>query len=101
MPIRSTKTQLEAFKESLIWKDIVDELMNQDKLAQLEYDLVGESHIDDEGHKVIPNESETLIHLGHIKGRRRAVQYFLSIPDILMQEIEIRKAKRTREVSNE
>jgi len=86
--VRATKVQLEEFKKSFIWKDMIDEINKLSKSAQVEYDLVGEPHIDDEGFKLIPNSSETLIHLGDIKGRRKAVNYFLSIPDILIQILE-------------
>ena len=86
--ICSTKSQLEEFKTSFIWKDIVNELERIAKNAQLEYDIVGEPHIDDEGFKIVPNSSETLIHLGDIKGRRKAVAYFLNIPNILLQILE-------------
>ena len=89
--IRSTKSQVEEFKESMIWMDIVDELNELAKRAQLEYDLVGETHVDDEGFKIVPNSSETLIHLGDIKGRRKAVAYFLSIPEIFLQILEGKK----------
>jgi len=40
---------------------------------------------------IIPNTSETLIHLGEIKGRRKAVSYFLNIPEILLQILEGKK----------
>ena len=86
--VRSTKMQIEEFKTSMLWDDFKDELMQLATNAQLEYDLVGESHVDDQGFKIVPNQSETLIHLGDIKGRRKAVQYFLSIPDILIQILE-------------
>jgi len=86
--IKSTRSQVEEFKESFVWKDIVDELNHLARLAMLEYDIVGEPHIDDSNYKVVPNSSETLIHLGEIKGRRKAVNYFLSIPDILLQQLE-------------
>jgi len=86
--IRSTKSQLEEFKTSFIWKDMVDEIARLARNSQVEYDLVGEPHIDDEGFKIIPNTSETLIHLGDIKGRRKAVGFFLNIPDILIQALE-------------
>ena len=86
--IRSTKSQVEEFKESFIWLDMVDEVNRIAKNAAIEYDLVGESHVDDEGYKVIPNSSETLIHLGDIKGRRKAAVYFLSLPDIFLQILE-------------
>ena len=86
--IKSTKGQIEDFKESLLWKDFQEELIELSRLAQLEYDLVGEPHVDDQGQKVVPNQSETLIHLGDIKGRRKAVKFFLSLPDILLQMLE-------------
>ena len=95
--IFSTTSQIEEFKESLIWKDIVRELRHIKKLATLEYDIVGEVHTDDQGYRIVPNQSETLIHLGDIKGRKKAVDYFLSIPDILLQTLEVNKDDAERE----
>ena len=89
--LRSTKSQIEDFKESFIWLDIVDELNRLSRNAQLEYDLVGEPHVDDGGYKIVPNSSETLIHLGDIKGRRKSVAYFLDIPNIFLQILEVKK----------
>lgn len=86
--LRSSINDIEDFKKSFIWLDIVDELEELSRKAQLEYDIVGEPHVDDQGYKVVPNSSETLIHLGDIKGRRKAVSYFLSIPDIFLQILE-------------
>ena len=99
--IRSTKIQIEEFKGSFIWLDIVDELNRLAKHSLIEYDLVGEPHADGQGSTVVPNTAETLIHLGDIKGRRKAVQYFLSIPDIFLQIIEINEGdkKSQQEVS--
>ena len=94
--ILSTKEQLKEFTNSFIWKDMVNELNKLAELAKLEYDIVGEPRVDDEGYKVIPNTSETLIHLGEIKGRRKAVNYFLELPNILMNILEDQV-----EVSNE
>lgn len=89
--IRCSKSEVEEFKDSFVWLDIVDELNDLAKRAELEYDLVGEPHVDDSGHRVVPNTSETLIHLGEIKGRRKAVSYFLNITDILLQILEDKK----------
>jgi hypothetical protein len=88
MKILSTKLQIEEFKNSFIWKDIKRELVHLAHRSTLEYDLVGEPHTTDDGVKIVPNTSETLIHLGDIKGRRKAVEYFLSIPDIFLQILE-------------
>lgn len=97
MVMKASKTQIEEFKESFIWADIVDELKVLDERAQLEYDLVGEPHVDDDGYKIVPTSSETLIHLGEIKGRRKAVRYFLDILDVLIYKTEAEKLERELE----
>uniref|UniRef100_A0A6H1ZN81 Uncharacterized protein n=1 Tax=viral metagenome TaxID=1070528 RepID=A0A6H1ZN81_9ZZZZ len=89
--IRSSKSEVEEFKDSLVWLDILDELNDLARRAKFEYDLVGEPHVNDQGHMIVPTTSETLIHLGEIKGRRKAVSYFLNIPDILLQILEDKK----------
>ena len=91
--VRSTKAQLKEFSKSFIWEDIVDQLKELRRRAQLEYDVVGEPHKNDEGYLVVPNTSETLIHLGDIKGRKKAVDYFLSILDIIAQDLEIQESE--------
>ena len=98
--IRASKSEVEEFKDSLVWLDIMDELNDLAKRAELEYDLVGEPHVDDSGHMIVPNTSETLIHLGEIKGRRKAVSYFLNIPDILLQILEDKKDDLKRDRTN-
>ena len=95
--IRSLKDEVEEFKESMIWADFVDELNDLSERTRVEYELVGEPHTDDSGHLIIPNTSETLIHLGEIKGKRKAVAYFLSLPEILLQILEDKKDDTGRE----
>lgn len=92
--INSTKAQLEEFKKSLIWKDICTELDELARLATLEYSIVGEPHTDDSGHKIIPNTSETLIHLGDIKGRLKAAEHFRSIIDSLITGVEMQEDEK-------
>lgn len=89
--IRSSKSEVEEFKDSLVWLDILDELNDLARRAEVEYDIVGEPHVNDKGHMIVPTTSETLIHLGEIKGRRKAVSYFLNIPDIFLQILEDKK----------
>jgi len=95
--IRSSQSEIEEFKTSFVWLDIKEELNDLAERTRLEYDLVGEPHVDDSGHMIVPNTSETLIHLGDIKGRRKAVSYLLSIPDILLQILEDKKDDNKRE----
>lgn len=94
MNIRSTKVQLEEFEESLIWKDIVDEL--NDLLFGLsnEYDLVGEPNIETGQY---PTTAETMIHLGDIKGRKKAIAYLLSLPNILIGKLEAQQQEDSNE----
>lgn len=89
--IRSSKSEVEEFKDSFVWLDIKDELNDLAERARIEYDILGESHVDDSGNDVTPNSAKVLIDLGHIKGRRKAVSYFLNIPDILLQILEDKK----------
>ena len=86
--LKSTKSEIEKFKESFLWMDIKDELDELTERSQLEYDLVGESVINDEGVRVTPTTAEVLIHLGEIKGRKKSVNYFLNILDIFLQILE-------------
>jgi len=90
--IMSTKSEIEEFVESMVWKDFVNELKILYALAQSEYDLVGEPKTDG----TMPNMSETLIHLGDIKGRKKAVDYFLEVPNILLQQLEDEKDDNRR-----
>ena len=89
--IRATKEQLIEFKDSLIWQDICEELNELAELAKVEYTIVGEPYLSDDGHKIVPNTSETLIHLGDIKGRLKAVNHFKSIIDSLITGIELQE----------
>lgn len=91
MPIvASTKSQLEEFKESLIWKDMSREIRMLEKAATIEYDSVGESKKEN-GVEISPSTGEILIHIGDIKGRKKAAAYFLNILDILISEVEVQE----------
>jgi len=91
MTMKASKAQLEDFRDSFIWSDITDELLILDRRSQLEYDVVGEPHVDDDGYKIVPTSSETMIHLGEIKGKRKSVNYFLDMIDVLINKVEMEK----------
>ena len=86
--VYSTKGQLEDFKDSMIWWDILEELNLLGSAALLEYNLVGEPKIED-GRTIQSTTAETLIHLGDIKGRIKAVSSFQSIIDVIIQKLEV------------
>lgn len=100
--IKSTKSQLVEFKESFIWSDIKDELNKLSARSLGEYDTVGEVRMDGET-KIYPSTSETLIHLGYIKGQRAAINYFLDVIDILILDAEQQQeeAKADRSKNNQ
>ena len=87
--LMSSRDEIEEFKRSFLWTDIEEELDRISKNAQIEYDLVGESITNDDGVKVTPTTAEILLHMGDIKGRRKSVEYFRSLPDIFLQTLEI------------
>lgn len=84
--IRSTKSQVEDFKEGLLWKDIKRELMIWKRMAKNEYSQIVGQEIE----KPAPN-SNILMHLGSIYGREATVNYLLALPDVFIQILEERK----------
>ena len=89
--VKSTKQQLEDFKESLVWADIVTEL---DSWAHgFNIELNG---IVDDAARNNPSTANVLLHMGDLNGRQRAIEYFKALPDVLLQILN----DRTKEVSN-
>ena len=89
--VKSTKGHLEDILESMFWADVKDELNRLKSELNNEYDLVGEpivEIIDGQKVKTYPSTAEALIHLGDIKGRKKAIEYFLSLPDIFLTILE-------------
>lgn len=86
--VRSTKDQIEEFKESVLWKDIKHELGVWRRLCTQEYSQVIGSSINSSTEQ---SSSNVLLHLGDIHGRESAVNYMLSIPDVFLQILEDKK----------
>ena len=84
--ILSTRNQIESFKESLVWKDMIRELMAWDKGFEMELNSLS-------GNAATENSStaSVLIHLGFIDGVRKAVVYFLTLPDTLLDSLKEEK----------
>ncbi len=98
--VRATRDQIEDIKTSMFWIDVMDELNRLKIELSNEYDLVGEpiTEIDFDGRKTksYPSTAEALIHLGDIKGRKKAIEYFLSLPDIFLNLLEVKKDGRNK-----
>lgn len=81
--ILSTKDSIVDFKESLVWKDIVNELEAWKK--GFEYERA--AMVDDAATEN-PSTAAYLLHSGDVNGRIKAVEYMLQIPDIFIQMLE-------------
>lgn len=81
--IISSRNDFEAFKESTIWADIVNELNGWKEGFAIERDTIVERAALDN-----PSTANVLLHLGDLNGRVKAVNYLLTLPDTLMGVIE-------------
>ena len=84
--IRTTRGQIEEFKESILWADIVEELNSWKRGFELEC-----GSIVDDAAENNPSTASVLLHLGDINGRVKAVDYILSIPDIFLGILDAKK----------
>jgi hypothetical protein len=94
--INSTKSQIEEFKESLIWKDIVCEIKNWLEGFEFEHDSVIEDTADNNS-----STANVLLHLGDLHGRKKAMMYVLAIPDVFIGILETRNRNKDSELDNE
>jgi len=81
--IKSTKSQLEDFKESIIWYDLVKELEAWKKGFETEL-----KSIVDDAASSNPSTASVLLHLGDLNGRIKAVDYLLGLPDVFISLLE-------------
>lgn len=86
MQVRATVGDLEEFKESIVWKDILRELDAWRKGFEIE-----QSAIVDNAQSENPSTASVLMHLGDINGRTKAVEYMKMIPDIFIQMLKDEK----------
>lgn len=91
--IYSTKVQLEEFKESLPWQDLVRELNSWIKGFEIE-----RGQIVDGAATENPSTAAVLMHLGDINGRIKTVEYLKLLPDMLLKILEDKaEEKKTNE----
>ncbi len=87
--INATKGQIEALKESVIWADIVREL----EAWKEGYRREMESIVND-AQSTNPSTASVLLHMGHISGCTDAVNYLISMPDVFLEDLEIKKQSK-------
>lgn len=84
--VRVSKEALEDFKESILWADIVEELKSWKEGFNREMSSI----VDDaEGNN--PSTASVLLHMGDLNGRQKAVDYFLSLPDVFIDILDTEK----------
>ncbi len=87
--IRVSKEAVEEFKESILWTDIVEELkswkegFNREMLS-----------IVDDAESNNPSTASVLLHMGDLNGRQKAVDYFLSLPDVFIDLLNEKKEEK-------
>jgi len=87
--INSTKIQIEEFKESIVWLDIVNELNVWKKGFEIEM-----NNIVDDAKEDNPSTAAILMHMGNISGRIKTVEYIKSLPDMFLEILKM-KAEET------
>ena len=90
--VNATCSQVEDFKESILWADIVRELNVWTEGFKRELESIVENSA--EGN---PSTATVLMHMGDINGRMKAVDYVLSIPDVFIDVINQQKEDKDAE----
>lgn len=89
--IYATKEQIKEFKKSVIWKDMMREMVMWKKGFDQELkSIVGESEATN------PSTASVLLHMGDLNGRVKAVEYILSMPDVFIHLLEQEKENDSR-----
>lgn len=76
---QATKVQIEDFKESTLWKDILEEITKWKENASREPNAIVA-----EAEEKNPSTATVLMRLGHAAGIENAVLYFEGILDLLL-----------------
>ena len=81
--VYATKEQIKEFIESVLWQDLVREL-NVWKEG-FTFEMMA---IVDNAASANPSSASVLLHMGDVNGRIKAVDYFISLPNVLLQILE-------------
>jgi len=84
--VNATRDQIENFKSSVLWHDIVEELEAWKEGFSMELDSVVDDATDNN-----PSTASVLMHIGDLNGRKKAVNYMLGIPDLFLSILEDKK----------
>ena len=90
--LRTTRDQLEDFKSSVLWADIVNELNVWKEGFEQEMKAIVDDAARDN-----PSTASVLLHMGDLNGRLKAVDYMLSIPDVFLSLLEAKMEEERNE----
>jgi hypothetical protein len=82
--LRTTKSQIEEFKESILWADMVMELNLWKEGFESEMRSIVDLATDNN-----PSTASVLLHMGDLNGRIKAVDYILSMLDVFLSILNI------------
>lgn len=89
MELRTTKDQINEFKESILWADMTVELNNWKEAFRMEQESIVEVAAENN-----PSTASVLLHMGDINGRIKAVDFILNLPDLLLSFLEDKDGTR-------
>ena len=84
--VNATRHQVEKFKKSILWQDIVRELNFWAEGFEKEQDAIV-----DNAESQNPSTAAVLLHYGDINGRKKATAYFIGILDVFLDVLEVKK----------
>ena len=88
--ILSAKGDFEAFKKGMIWADLSRELKAWKEGFEIESGTIVEKAANEN-----LTTASVLLHMGDLNGRLKAVDYMLSLPDVLMSMIDMEKEAKS------
>jgi hypothetical protein len=86
MDINATKDQIEEFKSSILWSDIVKELESWKEGFNDEMASIVDNSVDEN-----PSTATVLLHMGDLNGRQKTVDYMISILDVFLSILETKE----------
>ncbi len=90
--VRATRNQIEELKKSILWDDICRELEAWKKGFDIEMGNIVEDAATDN-----PSTASVLLHMGDLNGRKKAVDYMISILDVFLGILEDQKEEKEDE----
>jgi hypothetical protein len=89
MELRTTKDQINEFKESILWADMIVELNKWKEAFRMEQESIVEVAAENNS-----STASVLLHMGDINGRIKAVDFILDLPDLLLSFLEVKDGTR-------